>query len=255
MPKRDLAPIGAPCWIDLFTSDPDQSAAFYGELLGWKVVDPGPDYGGYKNFTLDDVMVAGFMGNDGSTGQPDAWNVYLAVEDAQATADAATAAGATVFVPPMPVMALGTMAVMADPGGATIGLWQPGEHHGFGIYSELNAPTWFELHTSAYDTSVAFYRDVYHWPVHTAADSPEFRYTTYGEGDDQLAGIMDASQWLGGAPASWSVYLSVENADAALARTEQLGGAIVQPAEDTPYGRLATATDVTGATFKLHQVI
>lgn len=32
-----------------------------------------------------------------------------------------------------------------DPGGAAIGRWQPGEHQGFGIYSEFNAPTWFEL--------------------------------------------------------------------------------------------------------------
>ena len=36
MPKRDSAPIGAPCWIDLFTTDPDKSAAFYGDLLGWQ---------------------------------------------------------------------------------------------------------------------------------------------------------------------------------------------------------------------------
>ena len=30
-----------------------------------------------------------------------------------------------------------------------------------------------------------------------------------------------------------------------------LGGTIVRAAEDTPYGRLATATDATGAEFKL----
>ena len=36
-----------------------------------------------------------------------------------------------------------------------------------------------------------------------------------------------------------------------LARAVELGGAVVQPAEETPYGRLATLTDATGATFKL----
>jgi predicted enzyme related to lactoylglutathione lyase len=30
-----------------------------------------------------------------------------------------------------------------------------------------------------------------------------------------------------------------------------MGGDVVQPAEDTPYGRLAVATDPTGAAFKL----
>ena len=34
-------------------------------------------------------------------------------------------------------------------------------------------------------------------------------------------------------------------------KTIELGGAVVAPAEDTPYGRLATATDATGAQFKL----
>ena len=29
------------------------------------------------------------------------------------------------------------------------------------------------------------------------------------------------------------------------------GGTVLQPAEDTPYGRLAAATDPTGVTFNL----
>ena len=37
--------------------------------------------------------------------------------------------------------------------------------------------------------------------------------------------------------------------DAALARVTELGGTVVQPGIDTPYGRLA-ATDPTGAPFK-----
>ena len=35
MPLRDDAPIGAPCWVDLFTSDPERTQAFYNELFGW----------------------------------------------------------------------------------------------------------------------------------------------------------------------------------------------------------------------------
>jgi predicted enzyme related to lactoylglutathione lyase len=63
---------------------------------------------------------------------------------------------------------------------------------------------------------------------------------------------MDASAFLPeGVPAHWSVYFGVDDADAALARIVDLGGAIVMAAEDTPYGRLATATDPNGAQFKL----
>ena len=103
MPKRDAAPIGAPCWIDLFTSDPDRSRAFYGELFGWTSEDAGPEYGGYINFSKDGVLVAGCMRNDGSAGTPDVWSVYLAIDDAEATVDAATAHGGQVIVPAMDV--------------------------------------------------------------------------------------------------------------------------------------------------------
>ena len=63
---------------------------------------------------------------------------------------------------------------------------------------------------------------------------------------------MDASAFLPeGMPATWSVYFGVEDTDAALAKVVELGGSIVTPAEDSPYGRLAQAADPTGAQFKL----
>ena len=57
MPKRDSAPIGAPCWVDLFTSDPDKGRAFYEELFGWTSEDAGEEYGGYVNFSKDGRLV------------------------------------------------------------------------------------------------------------------------------------------------------------------------------------------------------
>ncbi|MGZ8764178.1 MAG: VOC family protein [Acidimicrobiia bacterium] len=252
MPKRDVAPVGAPCWIDLMTSDPCASRAFYGELFGWTSEEAGPEYGGYINFSLDGLPVAGGMRNDGESGMPDLWSVYLATADAGATVDAATAAGGQVIVAAMDVGELGRMAVVTDAGGAAIGAWQPGLHTGFGILGETGAPTWFELHTRDYDASVAFYRTVFHWDAHTMSDTPEFRYTTLGEGDDQLAGVMDAGASLpDDVPAFWTIYFAVDDADAALTQIVELGGSVVMGAEDTPYGRLATAADPTGARFRL----
>jgi predicted enzyme related to lactoylglutathione lyase len=49
------------------------------------------------------------------------------------------------------------------------------------------------------------------------------------------------------------VYFGTDDADKALAQVTDLGGAVVQPAEDTPYGRLAVATDPMGAEFKIIQ--
>jgi hypothetical protein len=254
VPKRDSAPVGAPCWIDLFTSDPDKSRPFYSELLGWTAEEPNEAFGGYFNFTKDGVLVAGGMRNDGEAGVPDHWNVYLAVENAEATVAAATAHGGGVIVPAMAVADLGTMAVITDAGGAAIGLWQPGTHKGIGIIAEPGAPAWFELHTRDYEASVQFYKDVFGWDAKTMSDTPEFRYTTLGEGEGALAGLMDSTGFLReGVPAHWAVYLRVEDTDAAVKTTVDLGGAVVMPAEDTPYGRIAKVSDPTGAHFRLVQ--
>ncbi len=252
MPNRDVAPPGAPSWVDLFTTDQDASRAFYSELFGWTVVDPGPDYGGYINFLSGGVQVAGCMHNHGDTGQPDMWSVYLAVDDAQKTVDAAVAHGGQVIVPAMAVMDLGTMAVVTDVGGAAIGMWQAGLHTGFGLVGEPGAPSWFELQARDYDATVAFYRDVFHWNTNVMSDTAEFRYTTLAVGDENMAGIMDASTFLPDAvPANWSVYFGVADTDAALAKVVELGGTVVVEAQDSPYGRLATASDSTGAMFRI----
>ena len=146
----------------------------------------------------------------------------------------------------------GKMAMVADPGQAAIGVWQPGTQKGFEIRNEVGAAAWFELHTRAYDASVDFYRDVFGWDTHAMSDTPEFRYTTLGQGEGQLAGIMDASAYLPeGTPGFWTIYFEVPDTDAALEKVVELGGSVIEPAEDTPYGRLATAADPTGTRFKL----
>ncbi len=251
MPTRDTAPIGAPCWVDLMTSDTERSRAFYCELFGWTAEEPNAEFGGYFNFSKDGVRLAGCMASQPNSG-PDVWSVYLATDDARKTAETAAANGGQVPYAPMDVGDLGTMAIITDPGGASIGAWQPGRHKGFGLLGEPATPSWFELHTRDYETAVGFYRDVFRWDTHAVSDTPEFRYTTLADGDSWLAGIMDASGVLAdGVPAHWSVYFGVADTDAALAKAVELGGSIVQAAEDTPYGRLATATDPTGAEFKL----
>jgi predicted enzyme related to lactoylglutathione lyase len=131
-------------------------------------------------------------------------------------------------------------------------VWQPGRHQGFGILDEPGTPSWFELHPRDYQVAVDFYRTVFGWDTHVLSDTPEFRYTTLRQGEDWLAGIMDASGFLpDGVPAHWSVYFRVDDTEAALAKIVALGGSIVMAAEDTPYGRLAAAADPTGAQFKL----
>jgi predicted enzyme related to lactoylglutathione lyase len=254
MPTRDKAPIGSPCWTDLWTSDVEGSRRFYGDLFGWEAQEPNPEFGGYFMFTRDGVPTAGAMGDMGDMRADNSWKIYLTSDDIAKTVLMAEAEGAQVISPAMPVADLGTQVVLIDPTGAHLGAWQPGTFEGFSVLNEHGAPSWFELHTRDHTVAVAFYRSVFRWETNTIGDSDEFRYTVMRDpdGDGELAGIMDASAFLpAGVPAHWSIYWEVDDADATVAKVKALGGSVVQDAQDTPYGRLATVADPAGAQFRL----
>jgi uncharacterized protein len=255
MTTRDHAPLGSPCWVDLWTSDVEGSRKFYSELFGWEAQEPSPEFGGYFMFTRNGVPVAGAMGDMGDEMPAnDTWKIYLNTDDITKTIDAATAAGAQIIGTATPIADLGTMAVMIDPTGAHLGAWEPGTFPGYTVLGEHGAPSWSELHTRDHAAAVAFYRSVFHWDTNTVGDTDEFRYTVMQnlEGDGELAGIMDAGAWLPeGVPAHWSIYWEVDDAAATIARVKALGGSVVMDVEATPYGRLATVADPAGAQFKL----
>src|SRR5947209_5121043 len=117
MTRRTSSPLGAPCWIDLLTSDQEASRRFYTELLGWTADEPDAQFGGYFTFRKDGALVAGCMGRQPGMEAPDGWSVHLSVEDTRRTVEAATAHGGQLIVPPMDVADLGVMAVVTDPSG------------------------------------------------------------------------------------------------------------------------------------------
>jgi len=259
MPIRDHAPVGSPCWVDLWTSDVEGSQKFYGELLGWEASEPNPEFGGYFMFTRDGVDIAGGMGDMGPDMPADnSWKIYLATDDVAATVEQTLAQGGQVLVPPMPVADLGIQVVLADPTGARVGAWEPKSFPGFTVVLEHGAPSWSELFTRQYDTSVDFYRSVFHWETTVVGDEDGFHYTAMGDpmGGENLAGIMDASAFLPeGVPDHWSIYWEVDDMEASLAIVTSLGGTVIDGPADTPYGRMATIAEPTGTQCKLRMDI
>ena len=245
---------GAPCWIDLITADSDKAKKFYGELFGWTFESGDPEkYGGYITAVKHGKTVAGLMQKQTSqAGMPDVWTTYLRTIDAAATAEAVKEHGGQIFMEPMEVPQQGHMALFGDATGAAIGAWQPSGMEGYELAAEPGAPAWHELHARDYVKAVKFYQDVFGWETHVMSDSPEFRYTTLGTGDSATAGIMDASDFLPAeVPASWQVYFAVEDTDAAIEKAVAMGAQVVDGPDDSPFGRLATISDPTGARFKI----
>ena len=185
-------------------------------------------------------------------GRPDSWTVYLSTDDADRTVEDAKANGGQVHMEPMDVTQNGPCDARRPRAGRDRRL---AAARGEGLRDprrDRRAPTWFELHTREYDKSVAFYRDVFGWDTHTASDTDEFRYTTLGEGERRARrdhGRRRASQPEGAPAAGRSTSPSTTSMPPSPRR--QLGGTVERPAEDTPYGRLATASDPTGTRFKL----
>ncbi len=254
MPTRATPPNGAPCWVDLWTSDVEAARRFYGELFGWESGDPAPDFGGYFMFTRDGVPVAGAMGDMGDLKANDRWKVYFATDDADATLKTASAEGAQVVAGASAVADLGVQSAFVDPTGADFGTWQPGSFVGFTVLEEARAPFWFDLATRDHGRAVAFYGAVLGWEVDRQIENAQTTYTLLrpSSGGPPVAGIADASGFLpAGAPGSWTTYWQVDDTAAAVATVERLGGSVRMPAQGTPYGTVAEVADPTGAGFKL----
>ena len=242
MTTRGNPPAGAPCWADLWTSDVPAARRFYCELLGWEALDPNPQFGGYFMFTQAGAPIAGAMGDMGEMRADDRWKVYLASEDAAKAVLVAESEGAQVVVPGMPIVDLGVQAVLVDPTGAPVGVWQPGTFSGSGILDEVGAPAWFELQTRDHDRAVAFYRKVFGWSTSELPGEHALTYTVVRDpsGEGELAGVMDASSLLAeGAPSRWSVYWRVGDVREAVAHARALGAAVVAGPEPSPYGWVA----------------
>ncbi len=255
MPARKNPPTGAPIWNDLTTSDVDASVAFYTGLFGWTFNSAGPEFGGYGTFANSGRVVAG-VNPCTDPGTPIAWCVYLHAPDASAVLETVTAAGGRIIVPLMEIPGQGHMAVVADPSGAFVGLWQPGLHQGFEANDEANASVWHELMTRDFAAATEFYAKAFDWTLQSQGDTDEFRYSVLQADDAQWAGVMDASGFLPeSVPSHWSVYFGVTDTDAAVARAVELGGSVQQDPVDSPFGRMAALVDPQGARFKVISVL
>jgi predicted enzyme related to lactoylglutathione lyase len=253
---RSKAPLGSPCWADLWTSDVPGSRKFYGELFSWEALETNPEFGGYFMFERDGVPVAGGMGDMGDMKADNAWKIYLDTPDIAKAVVATEKAGGQILAPAIAVADLGIQFVFLDPNGAPLGAWQAGTFPGFTVLGEHGTPSWFELQTRDFQRALDFYGDVFHWKTATISDTDEFRYATMRDptGEGELAGVWDASSFLSeGEGDSWSIYWHVDHLAATVSKAVSLGGTLVDGPNDTPYGILAGLRDPAGASFKVRQ--
>ena len=126
---------GVPSWLDLATPDPEAAKSFYAELFGWTYSDEATDHPGvhYTMAWSEGRTSAGMMllsEQMQAAGMPPFWSTYVTVEDLASTLGRVEPAGGTVAQPAMDVMDAGRMAVIIDPAGASLCLWEARNHPG-----------------------------------------------------------------------------------------------------------------------------
>lgn len=249
MGERDSYPAGTFCWTDLGTTEGAEATAFYVRLFGWEAdhLPAGAD-GVYTMFRLGDRDVAALyeMGPEERGQLPAHWSSYISVADVEDAAARAGELGATVVAEPFDVMDSGRMAVLRDPAGAHVHLWEPGRHTGAGRVNEIGCMVWNELATPDVERAAAFYRDLLGWEAEADATG----YASIRTPDGINGGIRPLQP--GEAPA-WLVYFSTGSADEAVRLVREAGGAIIAGPMDVTVGRIAVVRDPQGAVLALYE--
>ncbi|MCX5377737.1 VOC family protein [Streptomyces sp. NBC_00091] len=248
---------GTPCWVDLMVPDQQAALDFYCDLFGWQGEIGPAEQGGYSVCHLKGKPVAGIMkamNPDGSIPDPlppTVWTTYLATDSVDATLKAVTDAGGSVMMAAMDVMDIGRMAVVTDPTGAVVGLWQPGTFEGAGIVNEHGALIWNELTTPDPDKAAAFYAAVL--PISPApSEMPGAEgYTEFKVGGRAVAGMMNMDMMPPGVPPHWQAYFHVDSVDEVQAAAVRAGATVLAPAFDMAVGRMAVLADPQGGAFSV----
>ena len=239
-----------PAWVDLKTSDPAASRRFYGELFGWEFQVGPAGTGHYTTCLVRGHRVAGIAGDQAPAGTPAAWTTYLASGDVDDTAGRITAAGGRLTTGPADVTGEGRMAIAADPTGAVSGQWQVGQHPGASLVSEPGAVSWTELQTGDLDAAQAFYTAIFGYAWQETPGG--LRYATFSVGGHLVGGALAIpEEWHAGDQPNprWLTYFAVDDADASATSAGRLGGDVLFPPQDSPFGRFAVLRDPQGATF------
>jgi predicted enzyme related to lactoylglutathione lyase len=243
MGERTSHPPGTFSWAELPTSDAGAAKAFYTTVFGWTYEDNPAGPGQiYSVASVGGKRVAALFASQ----EPPHWNCYVTVASADEAAARAAELGATVAAEPFDVLDVGRMAVIADPTGAALCLWEPRAVTGAALVNADGALTWNDLLTADPPTAAAFYAALFGWTTQEIPGAGGYRVIRNGERSN--GGIMPLDPG-SGTPASWIPYFGHPDVEALLGEVEGLGGRVLNGPTRVPAGTFAVLTDPQGAVF------
>ena len=254
MPEITSYETGKPCWADVTVPDVDAGAEFYSKLFGWTAEKaPQPEAGGYTMFSKGGKYTAAASPPaPGQEGVPPHWTVYLATDDADATARRIRDAGGQVLMDPFDVFDSGRMTIAVDPTGAAFGVWQAGTHIGSQLHGEPGTMNWAEVQMRDPAAARPFYEQVFGYETEEMPMGGSSPYGLLKVNGDSVAGMIGIGSDWGDVPSNWSVVFEVEDVDATAAKAKELGGSVLrEPWDIEGVGRIAVLADPWGAPFQI----
>ena len=126
MADFEIPKAGEICWRELRTKDLSAALEFYSKLFGWTAEQSKVSEMPYEEIMHNGTATGGMMGmDDPEWGDlPSHWANYIAVDNADETAEKITANGGSVQVPLFDAPGVGRMAMVADPSGADFAIIQ-----------------------------------------------------------------------------------------------------------------------------------
>lgn len=90
------------------------------------------------------------------------------------------------------------------------------------------------------------------WNATEASDTAELRYSTVKFDDQELVGIMDASEFHPeDLPARWQISFWADDVDSLLSLAETYGGAVIEDAKQSRNNRAAVLVGPSGTHLKV----
>ena len=267
MSERSGYQHGVPCWVDTWQPDLEAAVAFYTDLFGWDAEETSPPGADRRHFmcTLRGRRVAGIGSPPPISGHAPVWGTYVWVDEVEGAVAKATEAGGVVVLEPFDALDGGRLALLADPTGGVIAVWQVGENSGAQLVNEPGAWSMSALHTHDLEAAKAFYNAVFGWNYETFGDERGMTLALvhgYEGGEPEqpvsretVAVIADMSGLPDEVPSHWGVDFWIADTDAAVVKATDLGGSVVQPPTDSPGFRSAVLADPQGAVFTISQLL
>ncbi len=256
MPEVTSYPNGMPSWLDLGTTDLGGAESFYSGMFGWDSDrQPAGENMVYSMQSIGGKSVAGIYdqrAEQKAAGMPPMWLAYITVDDIDATAAKVPSAGGSVMQPPMDVMDVGRMALIVDPSGGVIALWQPKKHIGSELSGEHGVFSWTELISTDPKAAEEFLVEVFGFEASPMPNAPG-GYTLLMLNGAPAGGLMQRPDEMGEVPSHWMNYFQVDDAHASADKAASLDGKVIMPPFDIPGGpgTIAVLQDPQGAVFSV----